>query len=67
MVKKTKKAFTLVELVVVIAVIAVLAAVSVGAYFGITKTASISNDEQTISILNTHFIYSNVERINYEL
>lgn len=38
--KKAKRGFTLVELVVVIAVIAILAAVSVGAYFGVTESAS---------------------------
>ena len=38
--KIIKKGFTLVELVVVIAVIAILAAVSVGAYFGVTESAS---------------------------
>ena len=44
--KKTKKGFTLVELVVVIAVIAILAAVSVGAYFGVTDSANKSRLEQ---------------------
>lgn len=44
--RKTKKGFTLVELVVVIAVIAILAAVSVGAYFGITDSANSSNATQ---------------------
>ena len=44
--KKTKKGFTLVELVVVIAVIAILAAVSVGAYFGVTESANNSKLEQ---------------------
>ena len=44
--KKTKKGFTLVELVVVIAFIAILAAVSVGAYFGVTESANNSRAEQ---------------------
>ena len=44
--KKAKKGFTLVELVVVIAVIAILAGVSVGAYFGITESAKVSQAEQ---------------------
>ena len=41
------KGFTLIELVVVMAVIAILAGVSVGAYFGITKSANESAINQT--------------------
>ena len=52
-IKRTKKGFTLVELVVVIAVIAILASVSVGAYFGITESAKVSADTQIIAQLNT--------------
>lgn len=52
--KKSLKGFTLVELVVTIAVIAILAAVSVGAYFGITKSANISKlESEARTTLNT--------------
>ena len=51
--KKSKKGFTLVELVVVIAVIAILAAVSVGAYFGVTESAKDSKlTQEATQILN---------------
>ena len=50
--KKSKKGFTLVELVVVIAVIAILAAVSVGVYFGVTESAKKSNDQTVTNQMN---------------
>lgn len=50
--KKTKKGFTLVELVVVIAVIATLSAVSIGAYFGVVNRSKQSADQQTITQIN---------------
>ena len=50
--KKSKKGFTLVELVVVIAVIAILAAASVGVYFGVTESAKKSNDQTVTNQMN---------------
>ena len=54
-----KKGFTLVELVVVIAVIAILAAVSVGAYFGVTKSAEDSKLTQEAKVVDTLLRLSN--------
>ena len=50
----------MVELVVVIAVIAVLAAVSVGAYFGVTKTAELSSATANIKQLNEMLLYDEI-------
>jgi len=50
---RTKKAFTLVELVVVIAVIAILAAVSVASFIGINNKARFSNDQSLTKQWNT--------------
>ena len=52
--KKSLKGFTLVELVVVIAVIAILAGVAVGAYFGITNSATVSKLEQEARVALTN-------------
>ena len=54
--KKSKKGFTLVELVVVIAVIAILAAVSVGAYFGVTESAKNSQAQQEGKAVHTNIV-----------
>lgn len=45
LIKKSKKGFTLVELLVVIAILAILASVSVVGYMGFTKKAKQSNAE----------------------
>ena len=50
--KKTKKGFTLVELLVVITILAVLATVSVIGYRSFTKKAQISNDMSLVTQLN---------------
>ena len=50
--KKTKKGFTLVELLVVITILAVLATVSVIGYRSFTKKAQISNDTSLVAQLN---------------
>ena len=50
--KKTKKGFTLVELLVVITILAVLATVSVIGYRNFTKKAQISNDTSLVAQLN---------------
>ena len=50
--KKTKKAFTLVELLVVIAILAVLATVGIVGYTSFTKKAKESNDKSVISQIN---------------
>lgn len=54
MIKKMKKAFTLVELLVVIAIIAILATVSVVGYTAFIKKAAISNDETLVGQLNSY-------------
>ena len=50
--KKARKGFTLIELVVVIAVIAILGGVSVATYVVVMKNANLSNDQQTIKMMN---------------
>ena len=50
--KKTKKGFTLVELIVVIAIIAILAAVSVVSYIAFINKANESADQQAVSQMN---------------
>ena len=50
--KKTRKAFTLVELLVVIAILAVLATVGIVGYTSFTKKAKESNDRSVIAQLN---------------
>ncbi len=50
--KKTKKGFTLVELLVVIAILAILATVSVVGYTSFIAKANLSNDQTTISMIN---------------
>ena len=51
--RKTRKAFTLVELLVVITILAVLATVSVIGYRSFTKKAQISNDISLTTQMNT--------------
>lgn len=50
--KKTRKAFTLVELLVVIAILAVLATVGIVGYTSFTKKAKESNDKSVIAQIN---------------
>ncbi len=50
--KKTKKGFTLVELLVVIAILAILATVSVVGYTSFIAKANLSNDQSTIGMIN---------------
>ncbi len=52
--KKTKKGFTLVELLVVIAILAILATVSVVGYTSFIDKANQSVDEQFVTQLNTY-------------
>ncbi len=51
--KKTKKGFTIVELVIVIAVIAILAAVLIPTFASVIKKANLSNDQSMIRNMNT--------------
>ena len=51
--KKTKKAFTLVELLVVIAIVAVLTVAGIVGYTAFTKKAELSNDVGLITQINT--------------
>ena len=62
---KTRKAFTLVELLVVIAVLAILATVSVVGYSEFIKNAAISNDNHLMSQLNSYLdAYKVQNRVN---
>ena len=56
--KKSKKGFTIVELVIVIAVVAILAAVLVPTFAGLIKKAQISNDQTLVRNLNTSLAIS---------
>jgi prepilin-type N-terminal cleavage/methylation domain len=49
---KSKKGFTLIELVVVIAVLGMIAVVAVPKIAGITDKAKTASDAQTIAVLN---------------
>ena len=51
--KKTRKGFTLVELLVVIAIVAILATVAIIGYTSFTKKAEMSNDRTLVAQLNT--------------
>lgn len=50
---KTRKGFTLVELLVVVAILAILASVSVVSMMGFMEKAHRSNDEQLVSNINS--------------
>ncbi len=52
--RKSKKGFTIVELVIVIAVIAILAAVLVPTFTNLVTKANISADASTVKTLNTY-------------
>lgn len=56
--KKTKKGFTIVELVIVIAVIAILSAVLIPTFAGLIKKANISADQTLVRNLNTSLAIS---------
>ena len=51
--KKTRKGFTLVELLVVIAIVAILATVAIIGYTSFTKKAEKSADQQAVTQMNT--------------
>ena len=53
MVKKLRRAFTIVELVIVIAVIAILAAVLIPTFTSLIQKANVSNDTQIVREMNT--------------
>lgn len=61
MLKRLKRAFTIMELVVVIAVIAILAAVLIPTFSNVVQNAKVSNDTQTASTLNVALAAYNVE------
>ena len=56
--KKTKKGFTIVELVIVIAVIAILSAVLIPTFAGLINKANISADKTLVRNLNTSLAIS---------
>ena len=58
--KKSIKAFTIVELVIVIAVIAILAAVLIPTFGGVIKNANKSADESEAASLNTQLAITNI-------
>ncbi len=58
--KKTKKGFTIVELVIVIAVIAILAAVLIPTFASVIKKANLSNDQQAVANMNKVAVYENI-------
>jgi prepilin-type N-terminal cleavage/methylation domain-containing protein len=51
--KKTKRGFTIVELVIVIAVIAILAAVLIPTFASVIEKANLSSDQQAVRNMNT--------------
>lgn len=59
--KRTKKGFTIVELVIVIAVIAILAAVLIPTFASLIKKANISNDTVVTKNLNTAIAGQNID------
>ena len=63
MVKKLRKAFTIVELVIVIAVIAILAAVLIPTVSSLIEKANVSNDTQVVREMNTALSAESVEEV----
>ncbi len=59
---KTKKGFTLVELLVVIAILAILATVSVVGYTSFIAKANLSNDQTTIGMINDNLTAQSVAK-----
>jgi prepilin-type N-terminal cleavage/methylation domain-containing protein len=51
--KRSKKAFTIVELVIVIVVVAILAAVLIPTFASLIEKAKLSSDEQAVKSMNT--------------
>ena len=60
--RKSKKGFTIVELVIVIAVIAILAAVLIPTFANLIRQANKSSDTQLVKNMNT--ILSAAEALN---
>lgn len=60
--RKSKKGFTIVELVIVIAVIAILAAVLIPTFSGIIKKANLSADQQAVRQLNDAIAIVSVDK-----
>ena len=60
--KKTRKGFTIVELVIVIAVIAILSAVLIPTFSGIIKKANLSADQQAVRQMNTALQVASIDQ-----
>ncbi len=59
--KKTKRGFTIVELVIVIAVIAILAAVLIPTFASVIKKANLSADQQAVTTMNKQLAIADVD------
>lgn len=65
--RKSKKAFTIVELVIVIAVIAILAAVLIPTFVNVTKSAKQSSDISAVRNMNTYLAVEDATKGNMTL
>ena len=59
--KKTRRGFTIVELVIVIAVIAILAAVLIPTFASVIKKANLSADQQAVTTMNKQLAIADVD------